>query len=402
MNIIEHIDNNNNNNNIIDEIINETIENIGETIENIDETIEEINNETIGITSYINETISETISGTISDNNINTINTINKAAKKRTQNIRENNYYIPKYNEYNSFKSINYKHTHLKKICKLYNLKISGNKSQLGDRIYNYLSQSYYSIIIQKYVRRHFIQLYFKLSGPAIYNRSLCMNSTDFFSLEKINTIPFYEFYSYKDKDNIIWGFSMISIYNLFKKSGDSVLNPYNRNEIDESCYYTIKKLTRLNKIFKNPINLILNNNEDNFSSKKKIELKCLELFQYIDELGNYTDVKWFTSLNQASLIQFIRELLDIWQYRAQLSNITKKEICYPYGNPFIYLDLQNFQYYNLILLQKNVLAIIEEFIKKGITRELQNLGASYILCAFTLVNHNAAVAMPWLYQSVS
>ena len=391
MNIIEQTNNNNNNNN--NNIISDTnSDNISDTISN------NIISDPIS-NNIICDTISDTTSNTINDNNINTIN---KTAKKRLQNIRENNYYIPKYSEYNSFKSINYKHTHLKKICKSYNLKISGNKSQLGDRIYNYLLQSYYSNIIQKHIRRHFIQLYLKLAGPAIYNRSLCTNSTDFFSLEKISTIPYYEFFSYKDKDNLIWGFSMISIYNLFKKSGDSILNPYNRNEIDKSCYYTIKKLTRLNKILKNPINLILNNNEDNLSSKKKIELKCLELFQYIDELGNYTDIKWFTSLNQASLILFIRELLDIWQYRAQLNDITKKEICHPYGNPFIYLDLQHFPFYNLNLLQKNVLAIIEQFIKKGITRELQNLGASYILCAFTLVNPNAAIAMPWLYQSVS
>jgi hypothetical protein len=48
------------------------------------------------------------------------------------------------------------------------------------------------------------------------------------------------------------------------------------------------------------------------------------------------------------------------------------------------------------------ILSIIEQFIKKGINREMSNLGASFILCGLTLVNVDAAMALPWLYQSVS
>ena len=60
-------------------------------------------------------------------------------------------------------------------------------------------------------------------------------------------------------------------------------------------------------------------NQNDEHSSRKKIEIKSFELFQYMDELGNYTDSKWFISLNRIQLIKFIRELVDIWEYRAQL-----------------------------------------------------------------------------------
>ena len=54
--------------------------------------------------------------------------------------------------------------------------------------------------------------------------------------------------------------------------------------------------------------------------------MKCLELFQYMDELGNYTDCKWFTSLNRTQLIKFVRELMDIWEYRAQLDDMMLKK----------------------------------------------------------------------------
>ena len=154
--------------------------------------------------------------------------------------------------------------------------------------------------------------------------------------------------------------------------------------------------------MFKNPVNITLNDNIENISIKKRIELKCLELFQHIDELGNYTDIKWFMSLNRLHLIKFVRDLADIWEYRAQLEPNVKKDICHPYGNPFRYVDLNHFIELNFLSLQKTVLSIIEQFIKKGINREMCNLGASYVLCALTLVNYDAAIALPWLYESVS
>lgn len=49
----------------------------------------------------------------------------------------------------------------------------------------------------------------------------------------------------------------------------------------------------------------------------------------------------------------------------------------------------------------KNVLLIISDFITKGITPEFCSMGVSYILCALTLVNPEAAEAMPWFYSSV-
>ena len=48
------------------------------------------------------------------------------------------------------------------------------------------------------------------------------------------------------------------------------------------------------------------------------------------------------------------------------------------------------------------MIKLIENFIYKGINRDAQFLGASYILSALTLVNENAAQSMPWLYFSVA
>lgn len=343
------------------------------------------------------------ISNIEKDNNIITTKKISTTKKIKINNdMRVINIEIPKFSDYNIFIKKNYKQTELKEICKCYKLKISGNKLQLNDRIYNHLLNSNFAIVLQKYLRRYFVETYFKLIGPALHNRQLCKNSNDFFLLENISDIKYTDFFSYKDKDNSIWGFSIISIYNLFIKSNNETFNPYNRDIIDLKHFKNIKHLIRLNKLFDNSNNVILNYNTEFISQKKKVEFKCLELFQYIDELGNYTDVSWFTSLDYNSLIQFLRELYDIWQYRAQLNITTKQEICFPDGNPFKYVNFNHLRNYTYIYLQKTILSIIEQFIKTGINNISRNLGASYVLCGLTLVNDNAAIAMPWLYQSVA
>ena len=43
----------------------------------------------------------------------------------------------------------------------------------------------------------------------------------------------------------------------------------------------------------------------------------------------------------------------------------------------------------------------MENLISKGINTDSRSLGAFYILSALTLVSHSAAVALPWLYESV-
>jgi len=325
-----------------------------------------------------------------------------KQDKQNIEKITERNFIIPKSSEYATFKNRNYSVSLLKEICKYYKLKISGNKPDIHSRIYKYLFESNYAIRIQKHCRRFFVIKYHNLIGPAIIDRSLCRNSTDFFTLENLTDIPHSQFFSFIGPDENIWGFNILSFYNLFTKAQNEFLNPYTREKISRIFFHKVRQIVRLSKILHQSTNIILNNNIENISTKKKIELKCLDLFQHMDELGNYTNVDWFMSLNREGLVQFVNELVDIWQYRAQLDLNVKKQICHPYGNPFRYVDVRTLGLLGFSILQKTILSIIEQFIKKGIDRESCNLGTSYILCGLTLVNNDAALALPWLYQSVS
>ena len=46
---------------------------------------------------------------------------------RKFDNIKDNEFYIPKFNEYHIFIKKNYRISFLKEICKSYKLKVSGN-----------------------------------------------------------------------------------------------------------------------------------------------------------------------------------------------------------------------------------------------------------------------------------
>ena len=101
-------------------------------------------------------------------------------------------------------------------------------------------------------------------------------------------------------------------------------------------------------------------------------------------------------------MIRFLRELNDIWLYRAQLTIDIQRQICSPYGNPFRFIDMSKISTFSYLQILKYGINVIEQFCKKGTTNENCNLGSSYVLCALTLVNYEAACALPWLYESVA
>jgi hypothetical protein len=101
-------------------------------------------------------------------------------------------------------------------------------------------------------------------------------------------------------------------------------------------------------------------------------------------------------------LVLFIREMYDIWHYRAQLSQQTMRDIVQPHGNPFTGMSLHLAQSQSDDFLKNTALRIIDFLVKSGHTNEFRALGAYYVLAALTLVSEDARNALPWLYQSVA
>jgi len=322
---------------------------------------------------------------------------------KKPVKISEDNISIPTINNYDEMTRYNYNLSQLKMIAKNYKLKISENKNQLLTRIYSFLYFSSYIIKIQKIFRGNVARKYKFLHGPAAINRKLCTNTDDFVTMEPVEEINYHQFISYKDEDGFIYGFDIISLHNLFLKSKDieSIRNPYNRNIIPESVIKTIKSIIKISRILKIHVNLHYEDDTQNVSNEKMVELRALSLFQNIDALGNYSNSQWFLSLNRTQLIKFLRELADIWNYRAQITPETKRNICPPNGDPFRNLNM-NYIYneQDMTNVKKVVLEVLEKIVNSGVDRDSKALGACYVLGSLTLVNQEAATSIPWLFQS--
>jgi hypothetical protein len=310
---------------------------------------------------------------------------------------------LPTLNNYEMLTTHNYSLSNLQIIAKIYKIKIGGNKQELVIRLFTFLRLSNFAIKIQKIFRGRIQRLYNNLHGPAYLNRVLCTNNTDFFTIENLSDLPNSHFFSYKDYDNFIYGFDVISLHNLILKSEKPVKNPYNRNNIPEVELTNFKRMINISKALKLQVNLQIQPETMHFSQKKILELRALELFQTINYLGNYSNAEWLLSLTHINLIKFIRELMDIWNYRAGLSHQVKCNIYPPHGEIF-----RNFNYtcfhinQEVDIIKKSVLTILERFVNSGIDQDSKALGSYYVLGALTIVNQTAADAIPWLFQSFS
>lgn len=344
----------------------------------------------------------------LKDNDVNNISSIKNKLKVKDEDFR-----IIRMDEYELMKINQYKVSQLKEICNYYNIKKTGNKDKLVNNIYYFLKYSIYAVIIQKYARGLFLRRYLKSAGPGLKKRSICINETDFATLDPLIEIPFNQFYSFKDNDNNVYGFNIISLYELVSKktlhhcaSRKIVLNPYNRKQIDDKLihnFYRYLKLTRTNKI-----EHVVVEKAEIIDPQQELRLKIIEVFQYINELGNYADSKWLTNLSRSRLILFIRELYDIWFYRSQLSINIMREIV-PQGNPFMGINIHLLTHtsnnsillYTDDMLMRNTIKVIELLTKSSRTIENRTLGAIYVLSALTLVSEDARIALPWLFESV-
>ena len=322
---------------------------------------------------------------------------------KKMEKVSDDNISIPKFCEYDSIIHKNYNVQQLKLFAKHHKLKISGNKTQLINRLYVFLKLSSNIVNIQKMFRGKLQRNCNKYHGPAFMNRTLCTNTTDFLTIEEMKDLSFSQFFSYKDVDGFIYGFDIISLYNLIAKSGKNVKNPYNRNDLPKEVIQNIRHLIRLSKVLKIQMDIDIQDVSNDISNKKSIELKILDIFQAIDSLGNYSDPAWFLSLNRQQIIKFVRELHDIWDYRAQLSPETKRKICPPNGDPFRNINVTHIlNESNIDNIRKFIYPLLEKFVNSGVDKDSKSLGAYYVLGALTLVNQNAATSLPWLFQSVS
>jgi len=323
---------------------------------------------------------------------------VKKDAKSKTDPVR-----IPEFADYAVFEKTEYKVTVLKDICKHHGIKCSGTKQELKARVHTHLMQSHFAQRIQRMVRRNFIRMHSRMSGPAYNDRSLCVNGTDFYSMEPMRDIPRNQFISFKDNAGMVYGFDVMSLYTYYDaelNNGHHVpSNPYNRMQFPVTLRGQMHRKIRLTDVIGVPCK-IEEDPEPVLSMQERDDQLLFSAFQQINSHGHYADSAWFSELNLVQITRFMRELADIWNYRAQIMPQLKHEICPPNGDPFRYMDLR-YMHPDPAMIKHQGIHLIHTFVMTGINRDSQSLGAYYVLSAMTLVSQSAQAAMPWLYESV-
>ena len=335
----------------------------------------------------------------------------------------------------------------LKAIAKKNKLPVSGTKPILISRVKQFFIESHASSLIQKIFRGHLVRHSFIIRGPGFKDLKKCVNDTDFITLDPLDEIPFHDFYSYQDSAGFIYGFAVSSLISLFRKKG-RLTNPYNREKIDSKNMNDIVALYKLKSILFSSLqrehgkptenrveisnntqqrqsnytmtpmrelrhtNAVINNSFSNVENRELVErmreiqekplpIRVQELFMEIDQLGNYTQSTWFNNLTTHDYFRYYRYLHDIWNYRGQLSNETKRNICSitdPFRNNYLVRNTAMLEHEQI---KKMCLNVIEHMIYTGVDIEYRKLGALHVLSALTIVSVPARQSMMWLYESL-
>ena len=306
--------------------------------------------------------------------------------------MKVKNFKIIDYKSYEELQKWNYTIPQLKMMLKHYKQKVGGRKRDLYDRLFIYLKMNNSANKIQYYWLQYILKKY-KFNQHRHLDKTV-NNHEDFYTLDNINNISKHVLY-YLKQENHIYAFHLESIEKLLSSNK---INPYNRKEISTNDITSINICLKLSTILKLPYKTI---EHEVLTESQIIDFKITDICQILEAHGFMVDPNWFRNLTKVQIINFIKELYDIWNYRASLSPQAKSQICPPYGDPFRMIIFNQIHLLSTISLKNNLINILNNFLSAQNDHANQYLGTCYILQALTLVSYNAAAALPWLYQTM-
>ena len=307
---------------------------------------------------------------------------------------------------------INFNIKSIKYSFKKYNIKIRlssklGSKDNLR-RILSKFLKTYMTCIIeedkvkkvQRQIRYWINNSKMKVQGPAINNPKICNNETDFYSFDKLEDIPKKYFFSFKCKDNFIYGFHIESLIYLINDGGlsSTTRNPYNRNIINK---LSIEKATNLwNDLKKNKDNKEVSSYikiEESSDIRIRVRSKCLSTFQKIDFYGYHTDINWVLNLSLNRLRYLYRSIANYWNYKAHLTQQLKIRI-YPDGTLFTDREfLQINRQINKYVIMEEIINKIDKIVSSANNDDDKNTGCILVLMSISDIVRECSTANAWL-----
>tara|TARA_B100000902_G_scaffold299607_1_gene287094 strand:- start:160 stop:1176 length:1017 start_codon:yes stop_codon:yes gene_type:complete len=217
-------------------------------------------------------------------------------------------------------------------------------------------------------------------------NRLLCNNEEDFYTYELLSDIDPIYFYTYKDTKDIIWGFDIRSFHKLIELNYP---NPYTTEEIPQYIIDDVKK--KINELQQE------NKYEDLIDTiqrdrKECIKQKTVDIFSLIEQHGYTCQIDWLLSLGIRRLKELYKQLEDIWNYRSQLSEEAKRNICPPDGRVFTTPIIEVMNYNSKEDLQELILHDISKFTNCEVDAD-RRLGYMYFIIGLGQVSKDCYIA---------
>lgn len=191
--------------------------------------------------------------------------------------IKVDDFTIPDEFDFSSIVRFNYNKKQLVQICKYYNIKSSGNKPELKNRIWIHWKLKQTSMKIQNVCRRFLSRIYTEKHIPSIKiqkhikgfmirtsckkikhlmfptKRHICKNTCDVATMDEINEIPYKDLFFYKEPETQnYYAFELNTIQHMItdsRRNRTKLLNPWNRFEIN--IHYAVNEIEKQQKIKK-------------------------------------------------------------------------------------------------------------------------------------------------------
>jgi hypothetical protein len=226
-------------------------------------------------------------------------------------------------------------------------------------------------------------------------------NTTDFYTLDDIESIPKEYLYDYEEA-GLLYGFDIRTLHDYLQSCNplEGYKNPYTQLAIPE------KNVQIINKVYKKLQYVDSYKETLEMEPQKELEWRCLGIFQKINELGHYSEYKWFWNLNLQKLKRMYIELEDLWNYRLYLNHSQRQKIL-PKYIPFRTYKVNQFNLlYNLDEARTIMLNEIDKFVSLGKPEgkngnDNKYTGSILVLTALVQVSHAAATIMSHLVPMV-
>lgn len=287
---------------------------------------------------------------------------------------------------YDTLSKLNMKQ--IKIICKERNVKRTGRKKTLIDRIMNAQYDISSVIHIQKCMRRYIVRKYMNYKG----HTKDYTNDDDFLTLETFSDIPFHDRYAYKDDSGFVYAFHIRSILQLIERN--DMKNPYTRLPFPKRMKSEVHSMVNIAKLLHISLDI-----KYETPRPQTLNERIQHVFMEIDRYGYFLDVQTFHHLHRFELIHFYKEIHDIWNYRLNLTPENKRNIVAPDGDLFRNIPL-NISLMSTSEIKEYCVCIMERLTTKTRENSYKQMGIMYAIGALTLVNRNFAESLPWLFES--